>query len=104
MPKFYRQNKKSINPRYFLNETIEKVEEQDAGLTASDLSEPVKGAVKRLNRGDSRRSVKKYIKDHYEEKASLNMHPTERKTAIITLTRKALKMAEKQHNKSVKKD
>ena len=104
MPKFYRQNKKRIDPRYFLNETIEKVEEQDAGLTASDLSEPVKGAVRRLNKGDSRRSVKKYIKDHYNDNVPLNMHPTERKTAIMTLTRKALKMAEKQHNKSVKKD
>ena len=32
MPKFYRQNKKKIDPRYFLNETIEEeelLEEQD---------------------------------------------------------------------------
>ena len=32
MPKFYRQNKKKIDPRYFLNETIEEeelLEEED---------------------------------------------------------------------------
>jgi hypothetical protein len=28
MPKFYRQNKKRIDPRYFLNETIERDEEE----------------------------------------------------------------------------
>ena len=104
MPKFYRQNKKRIDPRYFLNETIEKVEEQDAGLTASDLSEPVKGAVKRLKNGDSRGSVRKYIKAHYEDNAPIDMEPRQRKMAIMTLTRKAFKMAEKRHNKSVKKD
>ena len=33
MPKFYRQNKKRIDPRYFLNETIEReeLEEGDCG-------------------------------------------------------------------------
>jgi hypothetical protein len=32
MPKFYKQNKKKINPRYFLNETVDRGEEIDEGL------------------------------------------------------------------------
>mgnify|MGYP003141077966 CR=1 FL=1 len=32
MPKFYKQNKKKINPRYFLNETVDRDEEIDEGL------------------------------------------------------------------------
>ena len=32
MPKFYRQNKKKINPRYFLNETIDRGNEIDEGF------------------------------------------------------------------------
>ena len=34
MPKFYRQNKKRIDPRYFLNETVDK-----------DLEQPLDEAV-----------------------------------------------------------
>ena len=32
MPKFYGQNKKRIDPRYFLNETIEDLEELDESI------------------------------------------------------------------------
>ncbi len=32
MPKFYRQNKKKIDPRYFLNETVDRGDDVDEGL------------------------------------------------------------------------
>ena len=36
MPKFYRQNKKRIDPRYFLNETVERDTEGEEEITESE--------------------------------------------------------------------
>lgn len=44
MPKFYRQNKKRIDPRYFLNETINRDEE---GLTSEEY-DAINGALHRI--------------------------------------------------------
>ena len=49
MPKFNRQNKKKINPRYFLNETVEKQELNERTRDHSDRRGP---------------SVKRKYKDH----------------------------------------
>jgi len=37
MPKFYRQNRKNINPRYFLNETAQREDEADLAQCAQHL-------------------------------------------------------------------
>ena len=54
MPKFNRQNKKKINPRYFLNETVEKQELNERPRDRSDRRGP---------------SVKRKYEDHVAMKS-----------------------------------
>ena len=57
MPKFYRQNKKKINPRYFLNETTNRDEELEE---ISSYSDGEMDAVRGIKPGKDMMSDKSY--------------------------------------------
>ncbi len=82
MPKFYRQNKKKIDPRYFLNETINRDEDLEEAISSRFDGEM--DAMRRIKPGEDMMSDKSYadgynsvagpeipiedIKDEIEEK------------------------------------
>lgn len=58
MPKFYRQNKKKINPRYFLNETTNRDEDLEEAISSKFDGEM--DAMRRIKPGKDMMSDKSY--------------------------------------------
>jgi hypothetical protein len=78
MPKFNKQNKKRIDPRYFLEETIEKdvLEEGSTGFCVADSDGHVYSDSEQGNRQcrgasdkhfDTREEAEAYVEKNYED-------------------------------------